>query len=169
MPRLSKGEISPGIRSKAEAARCSAACRVKVFNDLTESNDKLSPDWLNFRDVESFSCWKKPSAGIEPLSPKTLRKYMAELYSGGLVGILTDANKFLAGPVDRAVEKSTGRVTSLEKKVSAAVDSALEMTVRYLDLLEKIQKLAQRNESARMELERHFRRYGHNPHLKVIK
>lgn len=57
----------------------------------------------------------------------------------------------------------------LKAKVEIAVDSALEMTARYLDLLEKFQRIALRNDAASIELDRHFRRYGSNPHIRLVK
>ncbi len=50
-----------------------------------------------------------------------------------------------------------------------AVDAALDMSARYLDLLERLKRLSLRSDIAESELQRHYRRYEKNPHIKVVK
>lgn len=170
MPRLIKGEISPGVQAKTDAARKSALRRIEYFQALQHKNDSADDAWLGFKSIENLSQLSILELGIEPISPKTLRKHMLSMYEGGVSALLADAKKILESR--QSVNSRTGeskKFKDLKAKVEIAVDSALEMTARYLDLLEKFQKIAFSNDAANIELDRHFRRYGSNPHIRLVK
>lgn len=82
MPRLNKGEISPGVQAKTDAARQSALCRVEYFQNLQRQNNLADDAWLGFKSIENLSLLSIPELGIEPISPKTLRKHMLSMYEG---------------------------------------------------------------------------------------
>ncbi|MGO4001506.1 hypothetical protein ABVN23_10370 [Pseudomonas fluorescens] len=167
MPRLSKGQTALGTLAKTSAAKRSVQRRVEIFYLMVEENDLSSKHWVNFNSVDSLAMWHDKDLGIEPVSPKTLRKHMAHLFDGGLANLLKCAKDNIGKP--ELSPNRISRAAELEAKTRLAVDSSLEMTARYLDLLERLQKLSKDNELARLELTRHFRRYEQNPHLKVIK
>ncbi len=170
MPRLSKGEIALGTLAKTSAAKRTVQCRIDIFDTMVKENDLRSLNWIHFTSVDSLAMWNNVALGIEPVSPKTLRKHMAYLFDGGLTNFLASAkNNIKSRDSSKINHKRTNRVSELEAKTRLAVDSSLEMTVRYLDLLERLQKLAKDNELAKVELSRHFRRYEQNPHLKLVK
>lgn len=170
MPRLCKGEIALGTSIKAEAAKRTVQCRVDVFNLMVKNRSPSASDWSYFSSVDALALWHNSSLGITPVSPKTLRKYMADIHDGGLANLLSVAKTIVDKKSNRIIDRQRStRIADLEEKASLAVDSALEMTARYFDLLEKLQKLAKESESASLELNRHFRKYEQNPHLKLVK
>jgi len=170
MPRLIKGEVAPGVQAKTAAAQKSALSRIEYFTQLVKENNPADVAWLHFRNLDSLSQMLMPELGIDPISPKTLRKHMVTMYEGGVAGLLLDAKKITElsrGPSVNS--RKTDRFEELQVRTQIAVDSALEMTARYLDLLEKFQKIARGSDSAKIALDRHFRRYGSNPHIRLVK
>ncbi|MCP1481972.1 hypothetical protein J2Y88_004283 [Pseudomonas chlororaphis] len=169
MPRLSKGEIAPSIRGLSEAAARSAAARVAEFERLRDESPPSAAKLSVFLTVTSLAAWESVSLGITPLSSKTLRKYINELYEGGLSKLLDDAARSISETHKSKEAKVANGVKIWQLQAQQAVDSALDMTVRYLDLLERLKKLSLESEAAESELQRHYRRYEKHPHIKVVK
>ncbi|HFF2257100.1 TPA: hypothetical protein ACGBHZ_006139, partial [Pseudomonas aeruginosa] len=104
-----------------------------------------------------------------PLSHKTLRKYVNGLYEGGLSQLLRDAALVIGDTRKLIRKKPSDDVDAWRLSSQLAVDAALDMSARYLDLLERLKRLSLRSDIAESELQRHYRRYEKNPHIKVVK
>jgi hypothetical protein len=169
MPRLGKGEIAPSIRVLSEAAARSAAARVAEFERLRDESSPSAAKLSVFLTVTSLAAWESIPLGITPLSSKTLRKHINRIYDGGLSKLLDDAASSISGMYKSEVTKVANGVKVWQLQAQQAVDSALDMTVRYLDLLERLKKLSLESEAAESELQRHYRRYEKHPHIKVVK
>ncbi|HEJ5741332.1 TPA: hypothetical protein SL763_001270 [Pseudomonas aeruginosa] len=169
MPRLGKGEIAESIKGLSEAAARSAACRISQFERLKELSSPSADELSVFLSVSSLAAWEDEALGITPLSHKTLRKYVNRLYEGGLIQLLADAASVLGSSRKMAVKKASDDVEVWKSKAQKAVDSALDMTARYLDLLERLKRISLQSEVADSELQRHYRRYEKNPHIKAVK
>ncbi|TLP68406.1 hypothetical protein FEA48_30110 [Pseudomonas nitroreducens] len=169
MPRLGKGQIAKSIKGLSEAAARSAACRVSEFERLRESSSPSKGELSVFLSVSSLAAWEDEALGITPLSHKTLRKYVNRFYGGGLAQLLSDAAGISDNPPTPLGRKTSSDVEVWKFKTQQAVDSALDMTARYLDLLERLKRISLQSEIADSELQRHYRRYEKNPHVKAVK
>ncbi|XQE67363.1 hypothetical protein ACOAPY_01845 [Pseudomonas sp. P3C3] len=168
MPRLSKGQLAPSIKGLSVAAARSVANRVSEFHRLRASSSPSRGDISVFTTVTSLADWSNESLGITPLSPKTLRKYVNGLYEGGLAQLLRDA-ALLLGDSQQSLNKKSTNDEVFKLNAQLAVDAALDMTARYLDLLERMKRLSLRSDAVGAELQCHYRRYDKHPHIKVVK
>lgn len=169
MPRLTKGELAPGIRNISAVAALSAALRVEEFERLKRESAPSELQLSRFLTVSGLADWDDGLIGITPLSPKTLRKHINQIYPGGLAQILKDAAELLERLRGKPNGSTEANSDYWRARVEQAVDSSLEMTARYLDLLERLKKLSMGSEEACIELERHMRRYESHPHIRVVK
>jgi len=169
MPRLAKGEVASGVKAKAIASEASAKRRIELFESLKLETSPSENKIMIFANVSSLAAWDEPLSGVTPLSQKTLRKYINIYYPSGLSGLTKEAGLMLQGAKVAVSTVTAEKYVGLQSRVEQAVDSALEMTARYLDLLERMKKLAVQDERAEMEMQRHFRRYETHPHMKVVK
>ncbi|HBO2503617.1 TPA: hypothetical protein L4H91_003715 [Pseudomonas aeruginosa] len=169
MPRLGKGQIAESVKGLAEAAARSAACRVSEFERLRESSSLSASELSVFHSVSSLAAWENEALGITPLSQKTLRKYVDKLYEGGLIQLLADAASLIGDSRKPVGKRISDDVEVWKSKAQQAVDSALDMTARYLDLLERLKRISLQSDIADSELQRHFRRYEKHPHIKAVK
>ncbi|EPH9811380.1 hypothetical protein ACS37B_000654 [Pseudomonas aeruginosa] len=169
MPRLSKGHIAESIKGLSEAAARSAACRVSEFERIRNSSSPSAGELSVFLSVSSLAAWENEALGITPLSNKTLRKYVNRFYEGGLIQLLADAASVIGDSRKSVGKKTSDDVDVWKSKTQQAVDSALDMTARYLDLLERLKRISLQSEIADSELQRHYRRYERHPHIKAVK
>ncbi|EPL4103687.1 hypothetical protein MWR74_004873, partial [Pseudomonas aeruginosa] len=169
MPRLGKGQIASSIKVLSETAARSAACRISEFDRIRATPSPSKSELSAFTSVSKLAAWDNESLGITPLSHKTLRKYVNGLYEGGLSQLLRDAALIIGDSRQLIRKKSSDDVDAWKLSSQLAVDAALDMTARYLDLLERLKRLSLRSDLAESELQRHYRRYEKNPHIKVVK
>lgn len=169
MSRLIKGEIAKSIQGISTAAALSAALRVEEFERLKNDPALSEANLSKFLTVSDLSAWKDDLLGITPLSPKTLRKYINGIYLGGLGQLLRDAANIMEGLRGELNKRAENNSSIWRARTEQAVDSSLEMTARYLDLLERLKKLAMRCEEANVELKRHMSRYESRSHIRVVK
>ncbi|NNB83505.1 hypothetical protein [Pseudomonas aeruginosa] len=169
MPRLGKGQIAPSIKVLSEAAARSAACRISEFDRIRTSPSPSKSELSAFISVSKLAAWDDESLGITPLSHKTLRKYVNGLYEGGLSQLLRDAALVIGDTRKLIRKKPSDDVDAWRLSSQLAVDAALDMSARYLDLLERLKRLSLRSDIAESELQRHYRRYEKNPYIKVVK
>jgi len=169
VPRLTKGETASSIASRSLAAQRNVSHRLDRFNELRAAKDQESEDWSNFVSIETLCGWSDARLGISAISQKTLRKYMGRMYEGGLAALLLDVKKIHVNTKNSRLNSPKINSSDMQRKASMAVDAALDMTARYLDLLQRLQKLGTKSDNCKLELERHFKRYGMNGHLKVLK
>jgi hypothetical protein len=165
VPRLGKGEVAAGIKSKSDAIQQTIGRRVILFQALMVKRDPLTEEWNVFRTAQTLAEWKNEAEEIYPVSVKTLRKYVDLLYPGGLAALCLMAKKKMDFINSKTLSPTSA---NLKLKAERAVDSALEMTTLYLDLLERFKKVSMVSDVAELELSKHFRRYGRNPHVKEV-
>ncbi len=160
MPRLTKGQIASGIQLRLDRSKSSTNARATVLKDLQSSKSPNLDDLAKFGSFQRLASWKDSERGITPLSTKTLRKHLDTLYEGGSTGFRKDVAKLLGR--ERGHQAATGAGGESDKQRAArfTADAAMEMTTRYLDLLERLNRLSVDSEAAEAELLRHLRRYG---------
>ncbi|MBN0610029.1 hypothetical protein JTM17_34550, partial [Pseudomonas aeruginosa] len=101
-----------------------------------------------FISVSKLAAWDDESLGITPLSHKTLRKYVNGLYEGGLSKLLRDAALVIGDTRKLIRKKPSDDVDAWRLSSQLAVDAALDMSARYLDLLERLKRLSLRSDIA---------------------
>ena len=169
MSRLTKGQMAAGIRLRLDLSKCSADARIVVLKGLQGSKDNQPNEVEKFRSFRQLASWEDAERGITPLSVKTLRKHLDALYDGGSLGFRKDVAQLLGR--ESAVEVAPLKVGESERQRldRFAADAAMEMTTRYLDLLERLKRLSVGSEAAEAELLRHLRRYSEGGALRVVK
>lgn len=165
MPRLSKGEIAPGVKSRQDAAIQTIAKRVEIFYELIANNAPSLEMLSVYQSINKLAEWEERERGVFPISVKTLRRHIGLFYKDGLRALCQAAREKYT-----AVEKPRRLPLAINDKgrTEQAIDSALEMTVRYLDLLERMRRLAHTSQEVDNEVSKHFRRFGKNPHIREI-
>jgi hypothetical protein len=117
-----------------------------------------------YSSTERLASWSDELQGIMPVSPKTMLKHMLARYPGGFSALKAQATSHLP-----KAPLST-KPGSIQTDSGRAVDGLLEMTGRYLDLLERLQKVSASNEDVQLLLERHMRIFGPGkPPLRLVK
>ena len=163
MPRLVKGQVASGIFAKSETIMLSVKRRVEIFSEIVATNPHAHELLNAYVSAETLAAWSDLEMGVTPVSVKTLRKHIVLFHPEGLADICEKARALL-----RSVSDQPDRTRPSRTKLQAerAIDSALEMTVRYLDILERIKKLSHKSGDIENELSKHFRKFGRNPHVK---
>lgn len=163
MPRLVKGQVASGIVAKSEARVLSVKRRVEIFSEIIAAKQHTHGLLNIYVSAESLAAWNDLEMGVTPVSVKTLRKHIVLFHPEGLADICERARV-----LQRSVSDQRDRISPSRFKLQAerAIDSALEMTVRYLDLLERIKRLSHKSSDIENELGKHFRKFGRNPHVK---
>ena len=165
MPRLRKGEMAGGVKAKSVAVQNNVKRRIEIFNDLISMQQPSSEQLDFFRSAENLASWNDESMGIFSVSVKTLRKHVDDIYPDGLAALCASARMKLA---EKTVQQNQNKTTDYKRKASLAIDSALEMTARYLDLLERMKRMTHHSKEMELELVKHLRRYGQHPHIKEV-
>lgn len=165
MPRLRKGEVADGVKAKSIAIQSNIKRRIDIFYELIVMEQPPSEPLEYFQSAQKLANWSDESRAILPVSVKTLRKHVDALYPEGLAALCASAGLKL---VKTVVHSSQSKTTDYKRKASLAIDSALEMTARYLDLLERMKRMIHHSKDMELELIKHFRRYGQNPHIKEV-
>jgi hypothetical protein len=167
MPRLSGGEMAEGVRRKSAACKESTLRRIGILKRLLSGEKSLRRCVPHFKNFGALCEWDSLEDGITPLSPKTLRSYIATLYNGGYEKFLLDVA--LATESLRARSKPELSSSSKADRQSRA-QAVLLTTQRYSDLLDRVNKLGINSEEVRRALAKHFRLFGDLPsHLRQVK
>lgn len=168
MPRLTKGQMAAGIRLRLDLSTSSADARIAVLKGLQSAESLQADEAAKFRSFRQLAAWEDRERGITPLSPKTLRKHLDARYAGGSSGFRQDVAQLLGR--DSVSSMATAGESQKQRRERFSADAAMEMTTRYLDLLERIKRLAVASEAAEVELLRHLRRYSEGgATLRVVK
>lgn len=174
MPKLKKGEIAPGVEARIEKVRQNVLRRLQIFNDLSVG-DKTSDKTIlrHFITMDELASWNAPEIGITPVSAKTLRKYLEEMFQGGVCGFRKEiAHLKVTSGSECNVTKSYSLdlASEVRRQTEREAAATLEMTARYLDLLERLRKLAMHNENADKQLHHHLSIFGEvRSHLRMVK
>lgn len=166
MPRLTKGALAVGIAAKSREKLVAVRRRVEKFIQISTMQQPPADLLKVFCTAESLAEWHDPALGISPLSVKTLRKHFAQYYPEGLAELCAKARE-LCSSANAAPEAPSTQQYKLQTE--RAIDSALEMTARYLDLLERIKKLSVIDNDVSVQLRKHLEKFGSNPHIKVAR
>lgn len=165
MGRLVKGQTAPGVLAISRIALDSVQRRVEVFQFIRAGQKEYFDKLRYFKSAQLLAEWDDPYFSISRVSVKTLRKYIVKFYPDGLASMCKAARN-MEGSSVQAKRLSLGSNYKLQSE--RAIDSALEMTVRYLDVIERFKKLSSKDKSFRKELEQHFRKFGQNPHIQQV-
>ncbi|MBI6578184.1 hypothetical protein YA0001_13660 [Pseudomonas viridiflava] len=165
MGRLVKGETALGVKVLSEAAMHSVRRRAEIFEHLKADHSARSVTLKCFTSIQLLAEWCDVEMGISPISVKTLRKHMSSFYPEGLAAMCKAARCLSR---EGRQNHSDGDGFNYKRQTERAIDSALEMTVRYLDLLERFKKISQKDNDSIKELEQHFRKFGRNPHIQEV-
>lgn len=166
MPRLTKGSTATGIAAKSESKVLSVKRRFDKFSEVFSLNKPPLEIVKYFSTAGLLAQWSDTDLGIDPVSVKTLRKHIVLFHAEGLADICAKARILLLANQAKENKPSMGRV---KQQAEQAIDSALEMTARYLDLIERLKKISRTHEATVLELDKHFKKFGRNPHIKEAK
>lgn len=168
MPRLTKGQMAAGIRLRLDLSASSTDARITVLKSLQITESLQADVVAKFRSFRQLATWEDRERGITPLSPKTLRKHLDARYAGGSSGFRHDVAQLLGR--DRVSPMAVAGESQKQRTERFSADAAMEMTTRYLDLLERMKRLSVASEAAEVELLRHLRRYSEGgATLRVVK
>lgn len=158
MARLRRGELARGIEALAHRARANARRRLEIWGEIGRSERPTSHVLTHFLSIEALSKWSDLELGIVPISPKTLRKYIELEYDGGLAMFTRELKALQTKEVHDAKARSV-KAPSHQDELRAAADAVMDMTARYLDLLERIKRISRHDAQIESELMRHFKRF----------
>lgn len=174
MPRLSKGQRATSIQARMDFARASTIARLDALRSEGARIDSALLE--RFLNLDSLASWDEPDRGIHPLSPKTLRRHIDGVFDGGY-----QAFRVAVEAMKRRVRETTETElhsrkvrehisSTVKAETERATDATLEMTARYLDLLQRLQRLGTSNPIAARLLEGHFKVFGTAPaHVRRVK
>lgn len=161
MPRLRAGETAASVRWLAEKKRSSALARLEQLESFLQG-DRQNAEY--FGSFERLAAWHDPELGIYRMTPKTLRGHINHCFEGGQDRLLS----LLSGA--RNGGKASGQAQASAQSVSDRAGAVMEMTGRYLDLLDRLKRLASTSDAAAQELKHHLRLHGTTkPQLHLVK
>jgi hypothetical protein len=164
MARLKKGQTASGVAVRSQRASESVLARVRLLHELESSpiNEERQLILQSFLKQGTLTRLSIPECGIHPASEKTLRKHLEshevsfEDLSQRASGILSRLNP----PLSEKPSKESTRFDDVQK-----VESTLDVTARYLDLLERLEKICINSDAVSLLLQKHFHLF-HGDHLK---
>lgn len=166
MPRLSKGHVAPGLarlhEEAAEAVRRKIEKWTAFKNAAPQNLDDHPP---HFGSFSALAEWSDVAQEVVRVDPKTLRKKLNAFYPGGSKALVSEMRS-VRSAVRSAAEPSAARAKSASDEQTMP-DAVMEVTNRYIDLLERFKRHAERDSRVMMELERHMRLHGHR--LRLVK
>lgn len=174
MPRLKEGETAKGIAIKQ--ARRKAIVK-NIIDALEESLANPSLAGVNtlyaFGSYRKLANWTDSNRDISPLAENTLRKYLEELYPGGIRAFdrarqkLLKAKEKASTPGTKAAYKQSHEALKNENQI--LTNHILQFSAQYLDLLEKTSSMAKAHSFLQDFLKAHHGTYP-NTHqgLRVV-
>jgi hypothetical protein len=158
--------MAEGVRRKSDACKESTLRRIGALKSLLKGEKSARRFAPHFKNFGTLCDWESSEDDITPLSPKTLRFYIDELYEGGKRKFLLD----VAAATNSLSARSKGLPPSSKAERQNRTEAVLLATQRYSDLLDRFTKLGGSSEEARRELSKHFRLFGDVPsHLRQVK
>jgi hypothetical protein len=174
MPKLKKGETAPGVEARIAIARENVRRRLQIFMGLCAEDNAIDKNFIeHFVTMDALACWNEIQLGILPVSSKTLRKYINEMFPGGITVFRREAarltkQKDLKEKVNIGI--SPDLISEVRRQTEREAAATLEMTARYLDLLERLKKLATYDANAEKQIRHHLRIFGEaKPHIRRVK
>jgi len=158
MSRLRKGQRAASVETRAREIRANVRARLERLDQVLLAGDTASapPCWS--ASFEAFARWSEPSGGINSLSPKTLRRHVNEILSGGQSELLTKLAA--ARDVQHPSRTRGSRCPEGKAKDEALIDHVHAFSQRYLDLLERLRRLGASSADARETLAKHLRLFS---------
>ena len=175
MPRLNEGEIAPGIALKQAKSREIVKKIITILQKNLMESRKISDKILKvFGSYRKLAAWSDAGSKITPIAENTLRKYLDELYPGGINAfeqarkkLLKKANTTLACAGNKASYKKSGEKLKEENQI--LINHILQFSAQYLDLLEKTSNMAKAHIFLQNHLKAHCNAYPNAPHgLRII-
>lgn len=160
MPRLKRGELAPGIARKAEQNAISVSARLKLLDQL-ESPDAQEVDasWVDaFLRQDRLAAFRMDELGITPMSEKTLRRYL--VLQGTSMEELTSRARRLVKTRVQNLTTDDAAVGKAVHEEGDTVERTLDITARYLDLLERLEKVRTSFSAVDSLLDRHLRLFA---------
>ena len=175
MPRLIEGEIAQGIAAKQ--ARRKEIVK-NIINALEES--LANPSQAGVKTLHAFGSYRKLASwtdsdlDIASMAENTLRKYLEEIYPGGISAfdqarqkLLKISKETVSTPGTKAAYKQSHEALKNENQI--LTNRILQFSAQYLDLLEKTSSMAKAHSFLQDFLKAHHGAYP-NAHqgLRVI-
>lgn len=171
-----KGEMAPGVAARHGRAAASTMARIEVFRKLDVAALKVEPQLMDrFANFGRLAEWSEPSIGIYPISPKTLRKHLDHVYEGGYRSFQASVAALKEQLESDATPQVSKKILALiasaaNEKSERATGAAIDMTARYLDLLDRVRKLSMSNSAAERQFRKHLQIFGEShPHIRRVK
>ncbi len=161
MPRLTDGEIAPGIAAKQMKSKEVVLNILASFEDGLANPHAIDPSTLHaFGSFREMCCWDDAENGISPISENTLRKYITELYIGGIKAFERDRRKLLSAAKKKKVVSGTKASymeisSKLAEENQILTNQIMQFSAQYLDLLEKTSDMAKAHRSLQNFLNAH--------------
>lgn len=161
MPRLTAGEIAPGIASKKEEKRAVVLAIIQTLDaGISDRGSIGKPALAAFGSYRKMSRWADDEKNISPLSENTLRKYINELYPGGLKSFDRNRKRLLASGDRKLVKKGSkesyvANSQKLAEENQILTNQIMQFSAQYLDLLEKTSDIAKAHQSLQNFLKSH--------------
>jgi hypothetical protein len=156
MARLSTGELAVGVKAKKAQCELTSEVRLNILRRALSGDVGALRHLTHFLNFTELCSWSQSSIGVVSISPKTLRAYIEQKYVGGLEAFRSDVQK----AANQSNSRNKKTVKNGEEKSTSKVDQVLEVTNRYLDILDRFVKMSENRHDVRRELDAHFRKFG---------
>jgi hypothetical protein len=168
MPRPKRGEMAPGVKRIQASREESARRRFDLLRDTLSRRDQ-SPSTIlikAFASQQSLATWASAEQGVHPMAVNTLRRYISTLYPGGAPAFERDRLALMRRLGERPAKEGTKDALQrgnhqLQEANQSLVNSVLEFSAQYLDLLKRTTELAKNHASVADELDGHLRAFPH--------
>lgn len=167
MPKLKNGEQAESVKRRADACEESTLNRITALKKIQQQAEGAIHLAPHFRSFAALCSWESEDHGVTVLSPKTLRRYIENLYAGGQAQFLVDmasaSNSYLT-------QKTRQPPAGKQKETERRAEKVLLLTQQYGDLLDRFIKVGISSDAAKRELTKHFQLFRDSPgHLRLVK
>lgn len=148
MPRLIEGEIAKGVATKQAQRKEIVKNIINTLEESLSEPNKVGVKTLHaFGSYRKLASWTDQDRNITPLAENTLRKYLEEIYPGGISAfdqarqkLLNPSKEKLSTPGTKAAYKQSHEALKMENQI--LTNRILQFSAQYLDLLEKTSSMA---------------------------
>lgn len=170
MPRLIEGQTAPGIATKQARRKQIVQHVIYALEESLAAPREVAATTLNaFRSYRKLAHWTDTDRDIAPIAENTLRKYLDELYPGGVRAfeqarrkLLERAKRVVVASGTKASYQQSNRELKDENQI--LTNHILQFSSQYLDLLERTSNLADAHAFLQDYLKAHQRAYPNARH-----